>query len=410
MIPALQSGPGWHPPLLLVLGGVLVTGTLLKSFLQRHGVPPLIGYLALGIALGAIDRGALHLPGDAHSTLRLLGDLGVVCLLFRVGLEGDLRILRRELPRASIVLVGSMAVSCVIGYAAGRWLGFGLAPSLLVGVALSATSIAVAASVWQAEGLLRTRLGTLVVEVAELDDLATVLLMVLLFAALPALTGAGDAALAPALVDMLLRVAAFGAVCWLFARHGERHVTASFRRLRHAPEPMLVVVGTAIVVAAFAAWLGFSLAVGAAFAGIVFSSDPRAVRVEAAFEPVHDLLAPFFFVVVGMELDPAQLGGSLGVGAVLLAAAVVGKCVGTLLGSIGALDSRAAWIVAISMVPRAEVALLVVDQGRAIAPELVPASLHGGMIVVVAGTCLLTPPVLRRMIARDRASASRWLQ
>ena len=56
-------------------------------------------------------------------------------------------------------------------------------------------------------------------------------------------------------------------------------------------------------VAAFAAWLGFSLAVGALFAGLVFSRDPRAVRVEASFEPVHDLLAPFFFVAIGSHLD-----------------------------------------------------------------------------------------------------------
>jgi len=404
IVAGAPTDAAWQPMLLAVLGAVLVAGTMAKSLLRRFDVPALVGYLLLGLVLGTVDRGVLHLPDEAHRALRLLGDLGVVCLLFRVGLESDLRILQRELPRASLVLVASMATSFAVGYGAAALLGFGRVPSLFVGVALSATSIAVAASVWQNAGLLRTRVGSLVVEVAELDDLATVLLMVVLFAALPALTGAqeGVAALLLALADMMLRIVAFGGACWVFARFGERRLTASFRRLRHAPEPMLVVVGITIVVAAFAAWLGFSLAVGAAFAGLVFSRDPRAVHVDAAFTPVHDLLAPFFFVVIGMELDVAVLGDSVCVGAVLLLAAVLGKLGGSMLGAWGALDLRTAAIVGVSMVPRAEIALFVIDQGRTRAPDLVPASLHGGVVWVVGGTCLLTPPLLRRLLATGR--------
>lgn len=403
-LPSLQPEPAWQPLLLLLLGAVLVLGTLLKSLLRRFDVPALVGYLLLGIGLGALDRGCLQLPDEAHRALRLLGDLGVVCLLFRVGLESDLRILRRELPRATIMLLASMTTSFVVAYGAARWLGLALVPSLFAAVALSATSIAVAASIWQTEGLLRTRVGTLVVEVAELDDFATVLLMVVLFAALPTLSGASAAGPGPlaSLIDMSLRIVLFGGVCWLFARFGERRLTASFRRLRQAPEPMLVVVGTAILVASFAAWLGFSLAVGAAFAGLVFSRDPRAVHVEASFAPVHDLLAPFFFVVIGTELDPVVLGDSASIGVALLLAAVVGKVGGTMLGAWGGLDLRTAATVGISMVPRAEIALFVTDQGRSRVPELVPAALHGGVVLVAAATCLLTPPILRRLVARHR--------
>lgn len=73
--------------------------------LRRFGLPALVGYLALGMALAAVDGALLHLPVDAHHALDVLADLGIVCLLFRVGLDSDLRVLLRELPLASIVLV-----------------------------------------------------------------------------------------------------------------------------------------------------------------------------------------------------------------------------------------------------------------------------------------------------------------
>jgi hypothetical protein len=103
-----------------------------------------------------------------------------------------------------------------------------------------------------------------------------------------------------------------------------------------------------------------------------------------------------------MELDVAVLGDSVWVGAVLLLAAVIGKLGGSMLGAWGALDLRTAAIVGVSMVPRAEIALFVIDQGRTRAPDLVPASLHGGVVWVVGGTCLLTPPLLRRLLAAGR--------
>ena len=407
---AVASELDWRPVLLFALGALLVCGTIVKSALRRFDVPALVGYLLLGVLLRVLDDASLHLPDEAWRALDVLADLGIVCLLFRVGLESDIRILLRELPRASVVLVTSMATSFAFGFVAARGLGFELVPSLFVAVALSATSIAVAAFVWEGEGKLKTPTGALVLDVAELDDLATVLLMVVLFTMVPAMVDGGDGggAVLPALLSVVGKIVVFGGACWLLSRYVERPLVASFRRLRHAPDLMLVIVGVAILVASFAAWLGFSLAVGALFAGLVFSRDPRAVRVEGSFQPVHDLLAPFFFVAVGSHLDFAVMGESLWVGAVLLVAAVAGKLLGTMLGVFRSLPTQTGWVVAVSMVPRAEVALFVCDQGRRLLPDHVPASIQGGMVLVVAGTCLITPPVLRRLLSnRARTAASR---
>ena len=398
MIAAL-SEPDWRPVLMFALGALLVFGTVVKSALRRFDVPALVGYLLLGVLLRVLDDSSLHLPEAAWRAFDVLADLGIVCLLFRVGLESDISVLLRELPRAAVVLVTSMSLSFALGYVAARGVGFDVVPALFAAAALSATSIAVAAFVWDAEGLLKTRTGALVIDVAELDDLATVLLMVVLFAFVPAMVGeSANAEVLPALASVLSKIVVFGAACWLLSRYVERPLVASFRRLRHAPDLMLVVVGTAIVVASFAAWLGFSLAVGALFAGLVFSRDPRAVRVEASFQPVYDLLAPFFFFAVGAQLDLAELSECTLVGTALLVAAIAGKLFGTLIGVWGAMPARTAWVVAVSMVPRAEVALFVCAEGRRVLPDHVPSSLQGGMVLVVAGTCLLTPPVLRRLL------------
>jgi Kef-type K+ transport system membrane component KefB len=397
---------GWRPVLLFAIGAVLLAGIAAKALLRRLDVPPLVGHLAIGIGLAAVDGSLLRLPVEARHALDLLADLGIVCLLFRVGLESDLRVLSRELPRAALVLVCNVALSFALGYAATRASGFGLVPALFAGVALSATSIAIAAYLWDGAGLLRTRIGALVIDVAELDDLATVLMMVLLFAAVPALAQPGTsvgALLGPAVLAVLAESLAFGAVCFLFARYLERRVTASFRRLRHAPEPIVVLVGIAILVAALAAWLGFSLAVGALFAGLVFSRDPRAVRLEASFEPIHELLAPFFFVAVGASFDLGALTGSVGVAAALFPAAVAGKVLGSALPLWRTLGPGPALVVGVGMVPRAEIALFVADQGRRLGPEYVPAALHGGIVSVVFATCLLTPPLLRRLLVGQRA-------
>jgi len=397
-----MNGPGWRPILLLALGALVLLGILVRASLRRFDVPALVGFLALGVGYSAADHAFLHLPPESRHALETLADLGIVCLLFRVGLESDLRALWRELPRASLVLLVNVAASAALGYATARWCGVPVVASLFVAVALSATSIAVAATVWEGAGLLRTRAGALVLDVAELDDLLGVVLMVLLFAAVPALDrGSVDLAnvLLPAVLAVLVKSLVFGGGCWAFARFIEPHVTRRMRRLRDAPDPILTLVGIAMVVAGLAAGLGFSLAVGALFAGLVFSGDPRVVRMQASFTPVHDLLAPFFFIGVGASLDLAALPEALALGLPLLVAAVLGKFLGSALPLWKLAGGRTAVVVGVSLVPRAEIALFVVDQGRStLGNDRMPAAVSGAMVLIVAATCVGVPPLLRRML------------
>lgn len=180
-----------HPLFLLVVGSIVVASMLIKDRLERIHVPPLLGYIGVGLGLAVADeRWQILLPA-ADWALEFLADVGVVCLLFRVGLTSNPLALYRQLPRVIPVWTGDVVCAALSGYAAARYgLGFPHLSALVVATALSATSLGVTAGVWSVGGAIRSRLGQQLVDVAELDDLSTVLLMVLLFSAVPMVAAA----------------------------------------------------------------------------------------------------------------------------------------------------------------------------------------------------------------------------
>ncbi|MBD3348939.1 MAG: hypothetical protein GF400_07065 [Candidatus Eisenbacteria bacterium] len=135
----------------------------------------------------------------------------------------------------------------------------------------------------------------------------------------------------------------------------------------HAVFPTAVLIVAAVTITALAATaglLGFSLAIGAFFAGLVFSRDPKAVRIEASFDVLYELFVPFFFVGLGVLVAPGSLGGALGVAAALLAAAVAGKLAGTAIPAAPLMKGAGAGAIALSMVPRAETAMVIMRYGH----------------------------------------------
>ncbi|MEK9661787.1 MAG: cation:proton antiporter [Alphaproteobacteria bacterium] len=216
--------------------------------------------------------------------------------------------------------------------------------------------------------------------------------------------GGGVGAIGSTLGEFLLKLAAFAAFCLLFARYIEGPMTRFFSSLRPSPDPLLPVVGATFVIAAFAGWLGFSLAVGALFAGLLFSRDPRAVRVDASFSSIYDLFTPFFFINIGLALDPAHLKlTGFGIAGLLLGVAIVGKVAGAALPARFLSDSlRLGWhgaiLIGVSMVPRAEIAMVVMSEGRRLGDWAVPPELFSAMVVVVVATSIVAPLLIAPML------------
>lgn len=390
--------------LVLLVGATTTVAMLLKATLEPLGVPPLVGYVLLGFAMRVADPGGLWLQQPALYMFEMLASLGIVALLFRVGVGSHPHRLWQKLPDASLIWVGNVAVSGLMGFAAAFYLlELGLIPSLIAATALTATSIGVAVPMWEQARKLDTDAGALTVDVAELDDVSGILAMALLFAVIPVLASGNGGfwpALSGAAVVLVLKLAAFIVGCYLFAHYLEPRMTGALARLERPPARMLTVAGVGMMIAALAGWLGFSLAIGALFAGLTFSRNPREIWSDRSYRILYDFLTPFFFIGIGLKLDPTAGGAALGMGAVLAVAAVAGKLAGAYLPALLTTSAAGALAIGVSMVPRAEIAMVIMDQAHGLGAWAVNDALYGAMTVVTLVTCTVTPPLLAVLLRR----------
>lgn len=388
--------------MVLLVGGVTLLAILLRHLCAQLRFPALVGYILIGLGLRLSHDVIPIMDPAVRGAFDLLAALGLVALLFRVGLGSNPQRLLAKLPGASVIWLISVIVSGGVGYYAARWIGFDMVPSLVAGVALTATSIGVALPPWQAAGALGSEQGSLVLDVAELDDISGVVLMALLLGIIPTLTAGNGVAWGGVLTTgagLLMSLAAFAAGCYIFARWLEPPLTRALVRHERAPARMLIVVAMGSLIAALAGMLGFSLAIGALFAGLMFSKAPRRIHRDRAYIVLYDFLSPFFFIGIGLKLEPAALTGALGAGGLLLVAAVLGKVIGTALPARLVAPRGSALVIAVSMVPRAEIAMVIVDQAGRYSSEVVPPTLYGAMTMVTLATCALTPAVVERLLA-----------
>jgi Kef-type K+ transport system membrane component KefB len=389
----------------IVVGALLIADLLLKAGLRRVGIPSVVVHLGLGFALALVEWRGGWLGEPGRQVVDFLGSIGLVLLLFRVGLESNVRKLAANLREASLVWVADVTASGTLGFAVARFgLGLELVPSLFVAVAMTATSVGVSVSVWREEGALDTRRGNLLIDVAELDDVSGILLMAVLFAVAPLLVDGRIDALASSvgstIAGVLVRLAIFALAVVLFARFVEAPLTRLVGRIESAPDRLLTVVSVGLVVAAAAGGLGFSLAIGAFFGGLAFSRDRSAVRLDAYFDPLYDFFTPFFFVAIGLHVDPESVGAALPLGLALFVVAVAGKVVGAGGGSLVALKPRSAALLGVSMVPRAEIAMIVMQHGVLLGAWAVPGRIFSAMVLVSLLSCLLAPMAIRALLRR----------
>lgn len=165
-------------PLIILLTGVIVFLTMLiKSGFEKTAVPSLVGFLLLGLAIRLIDWEVNFLNPECREILGFLGKLGLISLLFRVGLESDLKGLLKQLRRASLVWGSNILFSGTIGFLTAYYvLSFSWVTSMVVATAFTATSVGVSVAVWEEANALKSPDGELLVDVAELDDISAVVL------------------------------------------------------------------------------------------------------------------------------------------------------------------------------------------------------------------------------------------
>ena len=389
--------------LVFLVGITIILAILVKAALKRIGIPSLVGYLFLGIAMGFLDDRVHWLTPPVQEVYAFFAELGIISLLFRVGLESNLAGLINQLPRASFILLGNLSFSGILGFfAASKLLQLELIPSLFISIALMATSVGISVSVWQEAQALKTDDGELLIDIAEMDDIAAITLMSLFLAMIPVINGEVEANIIPVFLQTIspffLKVAIFGIFCLILFRYVEQPLTRWFESLEPAPDPMLMIAGTAFMIAALAGLMGFSVAVGAFFAGLVFCRDPDAVKFDASFATLYEFFVPFFFIYIGLQLEIDSFAISLNLVVILSIVAVLGKVIGTGLPAIMTTGYKSALLLSISMVPRAEIAMVIMERGRQLGDWAVSPEIFTSMVIVSAITCIASPMILRSLL------------
>ncbi|SEP20305.1 Kef-type K+ transport system, membrane component KefB [Salinihabitans flavidus] len=392
-----------HAAMLLLMGLVSLLAVPMRAAFARISMPSMIGFIVLGVSLSI----GSNITGVASDTLNeqvpFLAKIGIVVLLFRIGLESDLDKLRQQLGRAALIWLPNMVLGATTAFALVMvWPGLGLIPALFTGVAASATSIGVSAGIWEATGALDSDTGALLLDAAELDDVSAVVLLSVLFAVGPLLKQPeGAAILAPALkagAIQLLLTALFSMNCYLFSRWLEKPLSDGFAKLAPKHGPIVLATGAAFVIAAMAEVMGLSMAIGALFAGLAFSRDPAERSIDEAFGILLTVFGPFFFVAIGLSVDLTVLVEGIGLAAALAGMALLGKLLGAGLPATAMLGWRQGALIGFSMVPRAEIFLLVMLYGLTLGPWAVPQVLYNAAVLASIATCIIGPAIVGMML------------
>jgi Kef-type K+ transport system membrane component KefB len=389
--------------LILILGGLILLNIVIGAGLKRIGIPSLIGYLVLGLLLNMLNNHWTFLSAETTNILEFFATVGIIFLLFRVGLDSNLPGLKRQLKSASLIWISNIFFSGVIGFVAARYaLNLELVPSLFIAIALTATSVAISVAIWREARMINSPKGEMLVDVAEMDDISAMILMALLFTVASTLNEGISFAIAGILLETLawmsFKLIGFSTICFIFSQYLEHPVTHFFRRIGGTPAKLMMIAGFGLVIAALAELIGFSVAIGAFFAGLLFSRDPETVKLDMPFGTLYDLFTPFFFISIGFNIDTGTLIPGLEIGGVLLAVALVGKLVGTGGPALFISGWRGAVLLSVSMIPRAEIALIIMQRGIGLGEWAVPDRVFSGMVVVVAVTALCTPVILRLLL------------
>ena len=395
----------------LLTGIFVLSAILVRSCLTRIGVPSLIGFLLFGFLLRIADEKWSLLSQDSEAVIEFLASIGVFVLLFRVGLESNLQGLINNLPRAAPIWAGNTILSGLSAYIVSIYfLDLATIPSLFIAAALTATSVAVSAEVWREAGALSSPNGEIFVDVAELDDISGILLMAILIGAAPLLKSDDNAATAAVVTTttilLFVKACGFGALLYVAARYG-KNIISRFLKKTGEPDSILFIVGTGLVISAFAAAFGFSMAIGGFFAGAFFSRDPAAVKLESSFLPLHALFAPFFFIAIGLNIAPESLTSAASIGGILLVVAVLAKVIGAGWPALKTTGSAGAVLIGVSMVPRAEIAMIIAQQGHDLGEWALPEKAYTSLALISIVTCIASPLAIRWIIRKYPQSINR---
>lgn len=419
--PASGDAHGIQPLVLIGLALMLIVARLGGEFFERIGQPAVLGELISGIIIGNLVLFGFTAaePLKTNEVIAAIAEIGVIILLFEVGLESDLK---------EMMEVGwSSLLVAVLGVIAPFLLGWGVSAyfipdgpllgHIFIGATLCATSVGITARVFKDLGKLATREARIILGAAVIDDILGLMILAVVAGAIKA-TATG---VALSMMDVGL-IAAKALVFLIGSIALGQFIMPRLLRGAGRLETRGVLLTLAISFCLLLSWLatkfGLSYIVGAFAAGLVLDEvhyKPARARKERdlrdLLQPVSFVLVPIFFVVMGMKVDLRFFGRPelLGFALILTLAAIVGKQI----CSVGVLERGTKRLaIGLGMIPRGEVGLifagigatLMLPNASGVSEAVIGPATFGAVVIMVIITTLVTPPLLKWSLGRGVSS------
>jgi Kef-type K+ transport system membrane component KefB len=414
---------GLDPLVLVGIALMLIAAKLGGELFERIGQPAVLGELVAGIVIGNLVLFGFHgfdfLKVDA--VIGALAEIGVIILLFEVGLESNLGEMLEVGWSSLLVALAGVVAPFLLGWAVSAYF-IPNEPRLVhifIGATLCATSVGITARVLKDMGRLQSRESRIILGAAVLDDVLGLLILAVVAGAIKA---AGTGAVL-SLQDIALiagKSVAFLVGALVVGHYFVPRVFHKAGRFESRGVLLSLSLAFCFLLAWAAALVGLAPIVGAFAAGLVldevhFETFPeRGVRgLQQLITPVSTVLVPIFFVLMGVKVDLRAFArfDLLGFGAVLTLAAIIGKQVCSLAVAERGLNRLA---VGLGMIPRGEVGLifvgigatLVLPNAQGMREPVINAGTFGVVVMMVVITTLVTPPALKWALARTKEPAS----
>jgi Kef-type K+ transport system membrane component KefB len=418
---ALQTGGesaphGLDPLVLLGIAVILVVAKLGGELFERFNQPAVLGELVGGILVGNLALAGLAQVEILRTdpVIGAVAEIGVIILLFEVGLESNL---------GEMLDVGwSSLLVAVAGVIAPFFLGWGVAAYFLpdearlghifIGAILCATSVGITARVLKDMGKLSTREARIILGAAVIDDVLGLLILAVVAGAIKASATGGSLAMGD-VAFIALKSVAFLVGAVVIGHYVAPRLFRRAGRLESRGVLLAISIAFCFSLAWLAARVGLAPIVGAFAAGLVLDeahfesfAQRGEQRLNHLLTPVGTLLVPIFFVLMGLRVDLRVFGRGdvLGFAALLTLVAIVGKQVCSLAIAQRGINRLA---IGLGMIPRGEVGLimagiglsLTLPNGQGVIEPVVGSSTFAAVVIMVIFTTLVTPPLLKWSLA-----------
>ncbi len=375
-------------PFILSLLAILVCARVMVELAVRAGQSAVLGELLAGVLIGG---GALGWV-EPTQPLKLMGDIGVMLLLFEVGLKSDLHSFLTVGWRATAVATIGVVTPFALGYGLALLLNMSHLQAAFIGATLTATSVGFSARVLHDLGKLTTPEGHIILGAAVMDDvLGLVILSVVV-----ELAESGAASWLAAIRTAVLACLFLGAAILIGVRYGH-WFTRLVNRMNSRGKLIVAAMAPVLLFGYVAELLHVAALIGAFAAGLILAKTEHHAHIEDAIKPVADVFVPIFFVLIGAAADLSRLNPFdprnhpvLLLAGGLTVVAVLGK----LAAGLGAGGKINRWAVGIGMLPRGEVGLIFAGIG--LSSAIISTAEYGAILLVVTLTTMLSPLLLKR--------------